>query len=196
MRAKSHQQLPVQPTTLEEIHHQIARKALECGVENNERLRMDCTVVESNIHTPLDSTLLWDCVRVLTRLLKQAKTIVHVQFTNHNRRAKRRSIKIQNAKRMENRILPYRDLIAITEKTARSAAQALARLEGLDKPDKSTFTLMEKLRRYGTLTERVIQQARRRVLKGETVPNKEKIVSVFEPHTVSVSSVASTCRTS
>ncbi len=67
--------------------------------------------------------------QVLRGLLKQAKTIVHVQFTNHNRRTKRRSIKI---------------------------------------------TLTEKLRRYGTLTKRVIQQARRRVLKGETVPNKEK----------------------
>jgi hypothetical protein len=30
---------------------------------------VDCTVVESNIHPPSDSELLYDCVRVLTRLM-------------------------------------------------------------------------------------------------------------------------------
>src|SRR5207245_6569728 len=36
---------------------------------------------------------------------------------------------------------------------------------------------------YCGLGERVIEQARRRVLEGEQVPNAEKIYSIFEPHT-------------
>jgi transposase, IS5 family len=39
------------------------------GIEQGRKVRTDCTCVESNIHKPWDSTLLGDCVRVLTRLI-------------------------------------------------------------------------------------------------------------------------------
>ena len=37
--------------------------------------------------------------------------------------------------------------------------------------------------RFGALGRRVLDQARRRILDQETVPNEEKIFSIFEPHT-------------
>lgn len=50
-------------------------------METGETVRTDCTVVESNIHEPSDSELLWDCVRVLTRLLGQARDVQRCQAT-------------------------------------------------------------------------------------------------------------------
>jgi IS5 family transposase len=57
----------LQPATLEAVHRLILDAAQEEQVESGRTVRVDCTVVESNIHAPSDSELLWDCVRVITR---------------------------------------------------------------------------------------------------------------------------------
>ncbi|SHK33874.1 hypothetical protein SAMN02745216_03303 [Desulfatibacillum alkenivorans DSM 16219] len=59
-------------------------------IEAGREIRIDCTVVESNIHPPTDSTLLWDAVRVLTRLLTMARDlgVPGLCFQSHTRRAK------------------------------------------------------------------------------------------------------------
>ena len=43
--------------------------------------------------------------------------------------------------------------------------------------------LLDEIAHYCGLADRVIDQARRRVLEGEQVPTAEKIYSIFEPHT-------------
>ena len=58
-------------------------------METGRTVRTDCTVVESNIHEPQDSELLWDCVRVLTRLVSRARDLlgpIRVAFGNRTRR--------------------------------------------------------------------------------------------------------------
>src|SRR5439155_433017 len=68
--------------------------------ENGKTVSADTTVVESNIHPPLDSNLLWDCVRVLTRLMEKAREVVGaaVSFPKRTRRAKRRALAILHAR--------------------------------------------------------------------------------------------------
>lgn len=61
------------PKTWEAINRHIVEYAKNNDIEKGRKVRIDCTVVESNIHTPSDSTLLWDCVRVLTRILTKDK---------------------------------------------------------------------------------------------------------------------------
>ncbi len=51
----------------------LARAALEKGPDR--RLRLDTTAVETNIHWPTDSSLLWDAYRVLERLIGQAREV-------------------------------------------------------------------------------------------------------------------------
>ena len=88
-------------------------------------------VVESNIHEPYDSELLWDAVRVLTRILTRAKEhIIGLQFSfmNHRRSSKKRRLEIMNAKNAKGRKKAYKILINMTEKTvgyAESAQRAL-----------------------------------------------------------------------
>src|SRR5208283_3632880 len=91
-------------------------------------MRTDTTVVESNIHHPLDSTLLLDGVRVLTRIMLRAHDEYGTTRTNYRRRAKRRSIAILNAGRMDRRVPLYKDLLKVTRKTVRAAEAAAQEL--------------------------------------------------------------------
>ena len=108
----------LQPATLEAINRVFVGAAQEAKVETGRTVRTDCTVVESNIHEPMDSELLWDCVRVLTRLLGRARDLLgptKVAFGNRTRRAKRRRKEIFNAKKAEDRQRAYRDLLVVTD---------------------------------------------------------------------------------
>jgi IS5 family transposase len=68
------------------------------GVEKGRKVRFDCTVTGTLIHEPSDSSLLWDCVRVLTRGMVHAREWVSTPFRNSTLRAKRRALGILNAK--------------------------------------------------------------------------------------------------
>lgn len=58
--------------TLEALNRALLKDAEGAGIELGRKTRTDCTVVESNIHEPSDSSLLWDCVRVVTRIVGRA----------------------------------------------------------------------------------------------------------------------------
>jgi len=180
----------IKAETFERVNAAIVAYAVEKKVEDGKRIRIDSTAVESNIHHPTDSAQLWDCVRVLTRILRQAEAdFEHLcgRFSDHTRAAKKLRYQINNARRQTHRKPLYKRLIAIANKTAAYADEALAELA----PEKiSTFEgllraaeVRRVLEEYTALTRRVIDQATRRVLNGEQVPAKEKIVSIFEPHT-------------
>lgn len=166
--------------TLEGIHRGLICYAKEEGVEDGRTVRGDSTVVESNIHRPTDSWLLWDTVRVGVRLMERAREY-GVEFTNHRRRAKRRWREIGNAKSPEGRVLLYRDLLKVTEETLGDAQKAISELEGWE--DAEALVLCAQLRDTVELGRWVVDQTRRRVLEGESVPSPEKVVSIFEPHT-------------
>jgi IS5 family transposase len=61
--------------TWESISRNLIDYAKKAKIEKGRTVRMDCTVVESNIHPPFDSVQLWDCIRVSTRLLEKARDI-------------------------------------------------------------------------------------------------------------------------
>ena len=123
--------------TLEQINRELVSVAEDAGIEKGRKVRVDCTVVESNIHPPTDSELLYDCVRVLTRVMCRARELLGtvVVFGNRTRRAKRRRLGVLNAKDKQQRRGVYRDLLKVTEETYRSAQRVAAQLEesGLDR---------------------------------------------------------------
>jgi IS5 family transposase len=177
----------VKAETLEAINRNLVLFAAASGVEEGEKVRTDCTVVESNIHYPTDSSLLWDCVRVLTRLMGEAAEDFDVQFNDHTRRAKRRALGILNAKSNEQRLPLYRDLLKMTHKTVKNAERIANELDEAKAGDMRQLmqagALATELRHYIELAKRVINQTERRVLYGESVPVGDKIVSIFETHT-------------
>ncbi len=185
--------IKLQPATLRAINDLIVAAAVELGVEDGKKLRVDTTVSETDIHYPTDSTLLWDIVRVITRLIGRLGEVVPkgiVSFTNRTRAARRRMQEIERMtarQRHDRQRGKYRDLIRVTEQVVRNARRVLEKTQdpcALDPMDDIVIgELRRKIDHYGELGDRVIDQARRRVLEGAQVPNDEKIYSIFETHT-------------
>ena len=167
----------VRPETLEAINRLLLVVAQEAKVERGRTVRVDCTVVESNIHHPTDSSLLYDSVRVLARLMERGRGQANTKFTNHTRRAKRRALGILNAKSNKQREPLYRDLLEVARRTVTMAECMAFTLVGRD------ADLEAGLLHYSRLAEQIISQTERRVLFGESVPPGEKVVSIFEDHT-------------
>lgn len=179
--------------TLEAINRALLGVAQEKKVETGRTVRTDCTVVESNIHEPMDSELLWDCVRVLLRLLGRARALLgpsKVVFGNRTRRAKRRRKEIFNAKKAEDRKRAYEDLLAVTAEIYGHGLRIHRLLQDKEVLKNLGFGealaapgVASELERFLASTQRVMDQTQRRVLNGESVPATEKIVSIFEEHT-------------
>ena len=170
----------VRAGTLEAIGAMVIRYAAKTGVERGRKVRVDSTVVETNVHAPTDSSLLWDGVRVLTRLLKEADGCFGFGlYTDHTRRAKRRMLAIQHTRSKRDRTAAYRDLLKVAKKTVGYAQRASEHLEG----NAGAQALAGDLAHYTELLRQVMTQTQRRVLNGEKVPACEKLVSLFEPHT-------------
>ena len=183
------------PETLRDINQLVVQAAVQLGLEDGKTLRVDTTVVESNIHYPTDATLLWDAVRTITRLIEDLheKLPDGVQgFTNRTRSARRRMQAIQRmsaAERTHQQEPKYRELIRITEQVVNNARQVVEKAKAAAGTGADLITslsidsLRSEIAGYCKLADRVIDQSRRRVLQGEKVPTEEKIYSIFESHT-------------
>ena len=176
--------------TWEAINRILVAYGQDKGIEKGKQARIDCTVVSSNIHEPKDSNLLWDCVRVITRMLFQLNEQSNefsLTFRDHTRRAKRRMLGVMNGKNEKVRKKHYRDLLKVTHDTVSYAQNAIRIVSSLSFTDIAQSILVRKavddLKQVLQLTKRVIEQTTRRVINGEKVPANEKIVSIFEPHT-------------
>jgi len=182
------------PQTLKAVNDLVVRAAVGLGLEDGTKLRVDTTVVETDIHHPTDNTLLWDVVRVVTRLVGRLAKALKMRrikgFRDRRRSAHRRMYKIQRMttlQRQERQTTIYRALIGIAEEVVASARTALEKTATMRGEDLFAAMAIDAVRdeivHYCGLGEQVIDQARRRVLEHEQVPNAEKIYSIFEPHT-------------
>ena len=174
----------VSPRTLAMLNDDLVTSPGARRVEPARTVRMDATMVPVAIHSPTDSTLLLDAVRVLDRLLQRAEREAgFTAYHRHVRRANRRAMEILHVapQATARRRTCYRELLQLTQATTSYATCALAHLEGLP-----ATPVRDRLRtQFSMLLPRVAQvidQTTRRVLDGEAVPADEKLVSLFEAH--------------
>jgi IS5 family transposase len=180
--------------TVRVIHEVVVGLAVDLGLTMGEKVRLDATVTETNIHYPTDSSLLDDAARVLSRCLKRARAVCQPEtasakawFRDRHRAAHHLAVEISRlhrpgAKESEKAAQKrYRGLLDLVEKLLAQVEQVQQRLARVQQAPATA--LAETLAHYQPLVAQVVQQARRRVLDGQTVPAPEKIVSVFEPHT-------------
>jgi len=95
------------PKVLKQIHERVVKVAQAKGVTTGRRMRVDTTVVESNVHHPTDSTLLGDGVRVLTRTMKKITQIagaVGTKVRDRSRSVKFRLLEIGRVARAKGTI--------------------------------------------------------------------------------------------
>src|SRR6202790_880510 len=116
------------PQTLKAVNDMVVRAAVELGLENGAKLRVDTTVVQTDIHHPTDNTLLWDVVRVVTRLVRRLAKALELRrikgFYDRTRSARRRMYEIQRMttrQRHGQQRGTYRVLIGIAEEVVGNA---------------------------------------------------------------------------
>ncbi len=121
------------PATLQALHVHVVRYAVEHKLETVSAVRTDTTTVAAPIRAPLDSALLSDSVRVLTRLLERAQKWIPTQMPNHRRRVTHRATSLRAPKvSKEDRAALYADLIDDTKIYVEAALFAATYLEGID----------------------------------------------------------------
>jgi len=175
----------ISDTTWQMINTDLLGYAKAEKIEKGRKVRIDCTCVESDIHHPTDSTLLWDAVRVLTRQIEQCRGVgvTIAGFHNHSRVAKRRMLAILNAKKKKQRKAAYVDLVKITDKVIGYAKRTIDVIKASPGADFGIVAMSWQIDHYVQLAEKVINQTQRRVIRAEKVDASAKVVSIFEPHT-------------
>ena len=177
------------PEVVRDLHERIVALAQEKRVIQGRKLRVDTTVVETNIHYPTDSSLLGDGARVLTRTMKRIaawkKGGLQHKIRNRMRSVKRRVVEIALAARQqgeageEKKKEAYRRLLTVTRQVVHQARRVMEEAGG------ARGRIRRMGQHLGTMVARVkqvISQARARIFRGET-RHPGKLVSVFEPQT-------------
>jgi IS5 family transposase len=189
--------IAIGPQVLKQIHERIVKIAQAKGVTPGRRMRVDTTVVETDIHYPTDSSLLGDGVRVLTRAMKKITQIagaVGTKLRDRSRSVKFRLLEIGRIARAKGQINQdklkqrYRSLLNTTSRVVGQAKRFSAEI---GKGVKQATSVSKQLALVGLrvqldemvpLVRQVMKQTRARIFRGNT-RSEGKLLSVFEPST-------------
>jgi IS5 family transposase len=171
--------------TWKTMNRVLAQYAKQQEKISSEKLRLDTTVYETNIHYPSDSSLLWDSFRTLARLLQpiqQELPQLALKHRFHVKKVKKlflfitRNAASKNKSKKRKVKSTYRRLIERVNWIAEVAQETLALLQqaGYD---------AELLVHYIPIVEKIISQAEQRVFQGVKLAADEKVYSLFEEHT-------------
>jgi len=180
------------PKVIEQLHRRLVELAQERGVTQGKKMRVDTTVVESNIHYPTDSSLLGDGTRVLTRTMKKIESKsggLKRKVRDRMRSIRKRVVAIALSTRLlgpsgeERRKRQYRELLILTRKVVNQAQRVLAEVKESPRRRRAPLEgLTQSLETMVGRVRQVVKQTRIRIFGGNT-KSPGKIVSVFEPHT-------------
>jgi transposase, IS5 family len=188
----------IRPKTWKKVNDILARTSARENRIEGDQLRIDTTAVETNIHWPTDSSLCWDTYRTLGRLIERIRELDPAVVGDRRvllKKVKRLQQKVarkasKNARSAEALKPLYIRLFSLVENILQWSADIAQKLAVKSAKQRySPFmqatmeAFLDDLVRFQGLGMRVLDQARRRVIDAETVPNEEKIFSIFEPHT-------------
>lgn len=174
-----------------ELHRRLVEIAQEEGVIQGRKLRVDTTVVETNIHYPTDSSLLGDGARVLTRTMKKIEKQagkLKRKVRDRTRSVSKRVIAIATASRHRGedgerkRKKQYKELLRYSRQILNDTKRVIGEVEAMStQKQKPLNGLRKHLVEMAGRMRQVVKQAKARVFDGITqMPGK--IVSLFEPH--------------
>jgi transposase, IS5 family len=188
--------IKLRPETLKKLNDLVVGAGHALEPKAIESVRGDTFVVETNIHYPTESSLIGDGLRkvvtLATRLAKEQSLPGWRQHEHLLHKVKQQVRDIDRASRAKSQAgqarlkTGYKELLQVAGELLQRGRQLAALLqasENLSVLDLSGGAGAKELLHYADLTAQVCDTARRRVLQGETVPNEDKIFSIFEPHT-------------
>jgi IS5 family transposase len=182
------------PETLQTLNDRVVQLGRSLKVTRGRKLRVDTTAVETTIHFPTDSGLLGDGVRVVSRLLRRAKAVLGEATSGLGEAFRSRVRTVRTLSQQLHRIArrkgeqgrvalkaAYSRLLATAKRTAAQGRRVFKAVQ--EQPDAKARRLAEHFAAILPRLKQGIRQAERRVLKDESVPAGEKLLSLFEPHT-------------
>ena len=185
--------LLLKPETIKKINHLIVGEGHRLNPDAAKKVRADSFVVETNIHYPTESSLIFDGVRKVIELCVLLSSELgasgwrqHEHLLNKVKQTARQIGRIASGKgpNYKKRLKkPYRKLLDRAQKVLCRAKKLCETAE-----QESAFNIramghIAEIKLFIERTEQVCNTARRRVLQGERVGNEEKLFSIFEPHT-------------
>ncbi len=183
----------LKPETIAKISQAIAGEGHRLVPEAVERTRADSFVAETNIHYPSESSLIRDGIRIVIELcVPLAVALGMPGWRQHKHLLKKIKVYSRRIERIAARKGPryqtrlkkyYRRLLILSGEILERACALRDRGDGMRGLDTLVLSQLKELKTFIERTEHVRGTARRRVLQGETVPNEEKLFSVFETHT-------------
>jgi transposase, IS5 family len=184
----------LRPETLHTLNDRVVQLAVQAKVTKGRKLRLDATCVQTEIHHPTDSGLLVDSVRVLSRIVKRAKSFVKDQVGSLEQTCRSRLRSARKTAQTLHRQLRrkgedkeaeqkqlYQKLIETAEQMVRQTTHLVKALN--EQTESQAKRLLTQAQDVLPLVERVIAQTRSRVLEGKKVASEKKVLSLFEPHT-------------
>lgn len=179
----------VRPETWRRINEALAADAVATKRIDPSAVRVDTTVVETTIHYPTDSSLLWDSWRTLARLLRRGREFVPTLCERrfHDRKVKKLYLRItrygKSQAKSRRRLVKssWRDLIARVRWITGIAETFVA--QSRRHPDLAVQAVGAEMGRYLQPIRVVISTSERAQMQGEKVPAAERVFSIFEPHT-------------
>lgn len=178
------------PETWKAMNQALSRYAKAEKKISGENVRLDTTAYESNIHYPTDSSLLWDSYRTLARLMKsvrQEMAVAGLEHRYHTKKAKKLAFFISRngsspnkgkRRKVKSTYQILIERVRCINEIGKQAAKSLAQSGSL-----RAWAVAEEIKHYLPSVAKIIDQAERRVIKGEQVPASEKVYSLFEEHT-------------
>src|SRR4030043_761800 len=152
------------------------------GIEDGKSLRTDSTGVETDIHYPTNNSLIWDCMKTSHRLLKKLEETGKIKkVRNYQKQGKKNEFKINNTKKKEKRAELFEKQLKLFRMSINQVKRVV---EGvITGIDLGVVSVVEELKGLLSKMEKVYDISYRHEILGESVPNSEKIFSIYEEHT-------------
>jgi len=187
------------PDILDRINQEVVNSGHQLLKKNDQeklKARCDSFVVETHVHFPTDINLLWDALRKTIQISAQFCTVYDLTEWRQSRHLLRTIKKnyrlIQKLKhstskdeiKRQAKQDEIKEAHRVYIEQAQGFVQRVRATSRLLKNDHGvTSNQLTELEGYLIHAERQINQIRRRVLQGETIPHEEKVFSLFQPHT-------------
>lgn len=167
--------------TLHKVLVEIVKIAIDEGFEDISKIRQDSTVVKSNIHYPTNNSLVWDCINESHRLMSHLKEEVEsLSFIDYTKSAKSTYFKINVTKSKDKQAdLFKKQLTAFTKAINQVSNMVKKKFDGMSLKAYIRVTELEELL---PLMEKVYSMTYRKQVLGESVPNDQKLFSIYEQH--------------
>lgn len=180
----------LKPETIARVSQLIVQEGHRLNPDAAKTARVDSFVMETNIHYPTESSLIWDGLRKIIELCALVASELDlsgwrqsIHLLKKIKRLHREISRVSSSKKPGKK----KQLKKLYGKLLKRAEQLLERADKLVQnaitTDMATLARIEQIRIFIQRTRQVCGTAYRRVILDEKVPNEDKLFSIFEPHT-------------